>query len=177
MTRHNTPRKVHPTQPNLSERVTEITKHRNAVTDISFQSVLSECSTLLLRTATYGSDDFIIFVVPPFIIGCPIYNRKNCTDRLVKYLLKMKMAVKHLSDYTLCICWNKAKNLDEMIDNVKEPQSRNVVNHSSNDREMKAIINNFEKNTRQDPKKEKGLQYMKRPPIDLFNSMRCKSRV
>jgi hypothetical protein len=82
-------------------------KHKNEVYDI----VLKKCHQRIKTTAKIlDGNDNCLFVVPPYIYGCPLYNINNCIFYLVNQLTQNGFDVKHINPNFLYISWEGKKN-------------------------------------------------------------------
>jgi hypothetical protein len=82
-------------------------KHKNEVYDI----VLKKCHQRIKATAkVLDGNDSCVFVVPPYIYGCPLYNINNCIFYLVQQLTENGFDVKHINPNFLMISWEGKKN-------------------------------------------------------------------
>ncbi len=90
----------------LGERVAQMSRNKKKVSRNSFRAVLEDCSSRILRTAKNSKDEFILYNVPPFIFGYPMYNQLDCVAYIKDYMIRHKMPTGIIPPYTLCIAWN-----------------------------------------------------------------------
>jgi len=91
----------------LTKRVADLTDIKKKVTQTSFNAVIQRCTDNIIHMARYGKDDFILFTVPPFILGHPVYDRNECLQYLHRYIERMKMQACIVPNtFTLCVAWN-----------------------------------------------------------------------
>ena len=102
----------------LNRQVEVLTKARRKVTKTSFKGVVTQCKNKILQAVKFQKDDFIVFEVPGYIIGYPVFDRDECIHYMIRYLKRMKMQVGHIPPCTLCIVWNKNIPLSEIMKTV-----------------------------------------------------------
>lgn len=109
--------------PTLANQIETVTRAKRKVANASFKAVVSECSNKILRTVKYNKDEFIIFEVPIFIVGHPMFNRDDCVQHLIRYLKRMKMQAVLIPPYTVCIAWNSGIDVAGIVKNVSGTSS------------------------------------------------------
>lgn len=116
MSRNNSslPKRVNP--ENLSRMVAQLARNRRRVSKNSFKSVLKDCSNKIIQTAKYSKDEFIVYVVPSFMLGHPVFNRTDCVNYIRNYMTRMKMPTAVIPPYTLCISWNSKIDVSKVIE-------------------------------------------------------------
>jgi hypothetical protein len=189
--RSKQPKKINNPQVfSLGETIANITNCKRRVAEHSYNAVFTECSNIVTRTARYGTDDFVIFQVPPFVMGCPVFDRTDCTLNVIKKLKKMGVSVEIITPYLLCICWNPRRNIHDIIATYKkdrglvdtldaaaatshQPQSSGTL--SATDASIKATLQKFEDRATAAlkiiPPKDQHMQTLKHPPEALFRAM------
>lgn len=84
----------------------------------SFEKVLDICFNKI-RVATEKENLRLLFDVPEYVFGLPVYNLTNCTKFIMENLSKNGFLVKYFFPKTLYISWD----LDELTDNKTLPKS------------------------------------------------------
>lgn len=198
MTKHRSKKTLskvhHPPELSLSETVAHITQCKRKVAENSYQSVFTACSNVIVRTARYSTDDFVLFEVPEFLLGCPIFDRMKCTQHLVKRLTKMGgVLVDYITPYLLCICWNPKRNIHDIIVAYKkelglydfvqpikhsdDPSSLKSSEKGSTEATIEATLQKFKNHAgsgmpkRNKPLSDTHMSSLKHPPMALFKAM------
>lgn len=90
-------------QINIYELQNTINKKENLRASI-FQKVLSKCHTKIQNAAS-NEQYFVIYDVPEYVVGLPLYNLNKCIEYLVSQLKENGFTVEHKLPKLLVISW------------------------------------------------------------------------
>lgn len=166
----------------LKHQIDNVSKAKRKISYASFTAVRVECSNKILHAAKFDKDEFIVFEVPSFIIGYPVFDRTECVYHLIKFFKKMKMQAELIPPFTLCISWNDKICVSEIVNSVRgnNRQSETTLAHDNtrtpaNTVEKLAKIELKLRTPPTDVHKSTSSCISKRPPIQLMNAMSNKS--
>lgn len=164
----------------LAHQIENVSRAKRKISYASFTAVRVECSNKILHAAKFDKDEFIVFEVPSFIIGYPVFDRAECVNHLIKYFKKMKMQAELIPPFTLCISWNDKICVSEIVNSVMGNNKRSETTTTPIHDNTRSSANTVEKLAKielklrtplTDVHKSTSSYISKRPPIQLMNAM------
>lgn len=174
-------------EKSLKRQVEVVTKAKRKVSDTSFKATRRECANRIIHAAKYTKDEFIVYEVPDFILGYPVFDQMECVHHLIRYLRRMKMQVELIAPFTLCIAWNDNINVSDIVKggagNTKtagDPLNPNTsVKNKSKNLAPDEKIAELRRKTRPSTEivKENRDYVTRRPPTLLLSAMSSSSKL
>lgn len=93
---------------NTIPSITSLHEERNVKDTVKsdvYNIVLNKCIEKILYTNRHTDKTYVIFEVPKFLIGCPLYDMKSCILYLISQLSQNKYMVEFIEPFYLYIDW------------------------------------------------------------------------
>jgi hypothetical protein len=112
-------------QINIYELQNSINKKENIRISI-YQKILERCHQKI-KNAASNEQYFVIYDVPHYIVGLPLYNLNNCIEYLISQLKENGFTIEHKLPKFLIISWYPSKTTNSITHSITH------TNHQNND--------------------------------------------
>jgi len=118
-------------QINIFELQNSINQKENLRISV-FQKILEKCHQKI-KTAAVNEQYFVLFDVPQYIVGLPLYNLNKCIEYLINQLKENGFTVEHKVPKLLVVSWFP-KNSGTVNNRIEHQKNKPLYTDNSIDK-------------------------------------------
>lgn len=97
-------------------------KQKEQLKNRTYESILEKCCRMIKRAAEDNPRiEYYEFVVPPFVVGEPLYDFDSCVEHIVRRLNQLGYRVSQ-NDRSLRVSWSDIRRIEKPIQRNSKPE-------------------------------------------------------